>query len=147
MTRSRRLAAIEDHFNRQAREAARLLAEVQSRLTATEATLKKLLDYRREYAGRPHAAPGTRPWTAAAMRNLRAFLGRLDQSIGEQTDRIEELRLELQQRRERWLSRYGEARALEAVIERLRSEERRQQHRREQADLDEASARMGRHGG
>ncbi|MEE4301430.1 MAG: flagellar export protein FliJ [Pseudomonadales bacterium] len=126
--RTQRLAAGES-VHRDARERA-------------EAQLAQLERYREDYSARFQAAGGA--WQGRAAEDFRRFLDRLDRAIREQDALVREATLEQERSAESVRASWRTARALGRLSERVETERRRLEDRRDQRALDELGARTAR---
>ncbi len=110
------------------------MAEQQQKLARVEQQLTDLYRYRDDYA-----LPGDGSLTVAMLLNRQQFVERIDRAITQQVVVVDRQRRVFEHQRSLWQAAHSRQRALDSVIERRRSEERRQEDSREQAELDERS--------
>ncbi|GAB4356722.1 MAG: hypothetical protein Kow006_24010 [Gammaproteobacteria bacterium] len=139
MIRSRRMEPVARVAAHREQSAARSLAQQQERLAGQRAQLDELLHYRGEYAAQFQARAGGGV-SATALQDYRKFMEKLDRAIQQQRLVIERQELEVERCRQQWIELRTRCDAMGKVVERFRSEERREADRREQSELDDHSA-------
>jgi len=143
-TRSTRMEPVRRVADQRAQAAAKRLAERREALEQERERLEQLRAFRREYEQKL-AFAGQNGIDAYRLRDYNAFLGRIDQAIAQQREQLGKIEAEAEQLREHWLAEWGNAKALEQLVERYRARERRDAEAREQRQNDEiASQRRGR---
>ena len=75
------------------------------------------------------------------IRDYRLFLSRLNQAIEEQARRVEQARQEVERSRGQWTASRIHSDAIDKVMGRLESDERRREAKRDQAREDEFGQR------
>jgi flagellar FliJ protein len=146
MTRSERLAPVQQVLEHSEQARAREFGEAQRRLAEAEAKLAELSNYHGEYlqAYRKRAEDGT---SVTTLRDFQAFLARLEQALDQQHKVVAAAREQAQHRRSNWQGAARDVKAVESVVGRWRSAEARAGERREQKDSDEraqqAASRAG----
>jgi flagellar FliJ protein len=111
------------------------------RAREARARLGDLEQYRREYVlgfGQRVAVGMTGP----ALRDYHAFVNRLDGAIAQQHQVIQRCEAERERDQQRWQEIAVQLKAVSAVIDRWRVEERVVEDRIEQRDIDERALRM-----
>ena len=141
MTRSERLAPVQQVLGHSEQARARELGEAQRRLAEAEAKLAELRNYHSDYlqAYRKRAEDGT---SVTALRDFQAFLARLEQALSQQDSLVSQAREAVQTRRSNWQGAAREVKAVESVVDRWRSVEARAGERREQKESDERAQRV-----
>jgi flagellar protein FliJ len=139
MTRSEKLKPAARVAESREHDAARALGVSQRRLTELETKLEELYRYRDEYAERLARSNGS--LDAGQLADFRAFLTRLNEAIAYQEARVHEARQEHEQSRGQWAFSRRKVDALGKVIARFVEEERHDEDRREQRDLDDRAQR------
>lgn len=139
MTRSRRMEPVARVAAHREQDAAKILAEQQEALAGQRAQLAELKQYRIEYVAQFQERAGGGV-NASALQDYRQFMAKLDQAIQQQEMVIERQELEVEQHRLRWLELRTRCNAMDKVVERFRSEERRAAERREQLEMDDRAA-------
>ncbi|HVN42290.1 MAG TPA: flagellar export protein FliJ [Steroidobacteraceae bacterium] len=138
MTRSSRLLPVVDVASQRASDAAREVAEARARLTSQEERLVELINFRRQY---DLASPTAQAARSFSFTNRRLFGGQLDEAIRVASLEIERARAQLEAKIEHWSQRHREVRAIEQLVERYATEERRGAERAEQRQADETNLR------
>ena len=143
MTRTKRLGPVAEVAARREQHAARTLKESREILAGFETQLKGLQDYRQEYlAGFQQA--GSAGINAARMKDYLVFLDKLDDAIRQLGAAISSSHERCEQDKGLWLASRTKLKALEMIISRYRSEEQRNEVRREQRETDERAQRATR---
>lgn len=136
MTRAKRLEPVQDIVSDAQRRLAQSLAAHERRVTEAESKLQDLQhyksDYERQFAERAGGGMGV-----TDLRDYQAFLGRLSEAIRQQHGIVQRVRAERDAERCRWQEAAKRAKALDHVVERWHSEERKAIERREQRETDE----------
>lgn len=140
MTRSKRLDTIAGIAGKHEKEAAKVLSESQSTLAGREERLAELERYRAQYVERfeEHSRAGV---SAAAVKDFRLFLARLDQAIVQAEAAVCTAAEACREDRSEWLARRTRCKAVEKVADRRRTDEARQAERLEQRAMDEHAMR------
>lgn len=139
MSRSKRMHSVVNLAESKERDATRRLGESQVALQNHEARLAELRAFLDGYTGDLNGRETV--FGAARLKDYRAFLDRLNAAIRHQEQLIEATQRECEVHRQHWLSTRRRAKALQEVAARYRNEERRQNERREQSELDASSSR------
>jgi flagellar FliJ protein len=140
MKRSKRFEPIRDIASTSATDLSRAMGEAGRRVADLERQLEQLKTYRDEYVKNSVQDDGT--MDAVKLQNYRSFLGRLGDAIRQQLTLLDHARAEFENRRLEWSAKRIEAESLGRVIDRFRSEERRDADRSEQRDGDDAAMRI-----
>src|SRR5690606_27168216 len=125
MTRSKRMQPVADVARNRQQNAARRLGDCQRDLEAQITRLDELNSYRSEYARR--FEQGAEAMTGMNIRDYRLFLSRLNQAIEEQARRVEQARQEVERSRGQWTASRIHSDAIDKVMGRLESDERRRE--------------------
>ncbi len=146
MTRSDRMAPVQQVLEQGEQARARELGEAQKRLAEAEAKLNELRTYHGEYqkAYRQRAEDGTR---VNSLRDFQAFLARLEQAVGQQEKIVGAAREQAASQRRSWQGAARQVKAVESVVDRWRSAETRADERRDQKESDERAQRAAPKGG
>lgn len=137
--RIRQLRPAVDLAHEREDEAARLYRTIVGRRDEAKARLEQLRQFRAEYLTRFHD-DGRSGLSARRVQDYHAFIAGLDHSVEQTCRQLEQYEIEIQQLHKRWLATRARTQALESVVERCRSEQRRVEDRREQAATDEFAA-------
>ncbi|MEJ2645066.1 MAG: flagellar export protein FliJ [Gammaproteobacteria bacterium] len=143
MSRSKRMQPVVRVAEDRERQAARALGEAQRRLAENESKLAELIGYREQYSQSFNTAGGV-GLDARRLHDYRVFLERLGTAISQQSELVEQLRLDCERSRRRWLETRTRAQALDKVTERYQQVERKAEERLEQHDSDERALRTRR---
>jgi flagellar protein FliJ len=146
MTRSDRMAPVQQVLEKGEQARARELGEAQKRLADAEARLNELQTYHGEYlkAFRQRAEDGT---SVNSLRDFQAFLARLELAVSQQEKLVSTAREQSASHRRNWQGAARQVKAVESVVDRWRSVEARDGERREQKESDERAQRSSRNGG
>lgn len=144
MTRSERMAPVQQVFEVAERDRARELGDAQRELAAAEARLEELRTYQGEYqlAFQKRAEKGT---SIRSLRDFQAFLARLDTALRQQEQRVAQAREQVAGSRRSWQGAAQQVKAVDSVVERWQMAEVRAGERREQKDADERAQRAALH--
>ncbi|MDH5436797.1 MAG: flagellar export protein FliJ [Gammaproteobacteria bacterium] len=140
MTRSDRMKPIVKIAESHEKEAARLLGAQQRLLDQYETRLGELLTYRKEYREQFQQS-GKEGIKASKMHDYQSFLQRLEIAIGQQRQVIEQTIAGYEQHKKNWQNKRGRTQALDKTVERFKKQERYEEDRKEQKELDELSQR------
>jgi flagellar FliJ protein len=141
MKREQRIAGYRSGLEGSERERAARAQAADQRLRDARARLGELEQYRRDYEqgfGRRVAGGMGGP----ALRDYHAFLGRLDAAIEQQRQAVARCERDRELDQQRWRDIAVQLKAVSAVIDRWRVEERVAEGRAEQRDIDERALRM-----
>ncbi|MDY6941637.1 MAG: flagellar export protein FliJ [Pseudomonadota bacterium] len=141
MTRSERMKPIQDIAESRELDAARRLREAQRIYAKQQEYLEALRHYRKTYAEETNQ-PDTNVMDARKLRNYRAFLSHLNDSILRQEAAVDSARSRCDQVRQGWVAEHQRHRALDKVVDRLRDQERAAANRKEQRESDECALRL-----
>lgn len=141
MTRSKRMQSVQHLAQNREQAAVKKLGESQQYLDAQRARLAELRVYRDQYA-RGFESTGGAGLDALRVQEYRVFLGRLNEAIQQQEAAIAQCAARHEETRQQWIATHSHSQAIDKVVERFRQQERAQQERTEQQELDE---RAGRH--
>lgn len=139
MKRSQRIQNIVDIRAQQTSKALTAVGEQQNKIQAAKQKLTHLQQYRQDYLDKD-ADNGSK--RINAFLAFRAFIAKLDQAINGQEDVIQQLELELIQKRQHWESLHHNTKNLQKVCDGLVATELKTTERREQREADDRSARM-----
>lgn len=141
MTRTQRLAPVQDIVDNAERRLAQSLAVHERRVAEAEGKLGELTCYRGEYEKQftQRAASGM---GVSELRDYQAFLARLTEAMRQQQSVLQRVRADRDAERLRWQDAAKRAKALEHVVTQWQNEERRSADKREQRDIDERAQRV-----
>ncbi|MEW5889830.1 MAG: flagellar export protein FliJ [Pseudomonadota bacterium] len=121
-------------------EAARRLGQLLASEQEVEKTLEMLLQYREEYRKRFREAAqhgmGRDQWS-----NYRSFLGRLDEAVEQQRQRLAQSRQQTAAGQQAWLDQRTRVKAFDILSQRHKAIEARAEGRAEQRAQDEHAAK------
>jgi flagellar FliJ protein len=146
MTRSERMAPVQQVLESSEQARARELGEGQRRLADAEARLAELAAYHGEYqrAFRQRAEDGT---SITKLRDFQAFLARLELAVDQQEKIVAAAREAVAAQRRNWQGAARQVKAVESVVDRWRRAEVKEGERREQKETDERAQRAALRGG
>jgi flagellar protein FliJ len=137
------MAPVQRVLDKKEKDRALELGEARSRLTAAEAKLRDLEQYRRDYEQAfQQRARGGQP--VRALRDFQVFLARLDQAIQQQRQIVGAAEHDVTGQSTLWQSAARQVKAVDSVVDRWQGEERRAQDRRDQKETDERAQRGAR---
>lgn len=138
--RDKRWEPLNDLAGSTERSQAAHMAEAQRKLGEAEQRLQDLVRYRLEY----EQSFCARATVGADMRGLRehqVFIARLGDAARAQQQQVAQLRVECEAARLGWREAATHKQVLGKVMERARAEDRREQERHTQYEIDERAAR------
>jgi len=135
MTRSKRMQSVQHLAHNREQAAVKKLGESQQYLDVQQTKLQELRTYRDQYA-KAFESSGGAGLDALRIQEYRVFLGRLNEAIQQQEAVIAQCSARLEQTRQQWLVMHSHSLAIDKVLERYRRQERKQQERNEQQELD-----------
>jgi flagellar FliJ protein len=140
MTRSERMAPVQQVLESSEQARARELGEGQRRLAEAEAKFNELRTYHGEYllAFRQRAEDGI---SVTKLRDFQAFIARLEQAVGQQEQIVAQAREQVANQRRNWQGAARQVKAVETVVDRWRGAEVRAGARRDQKESDERAQR------
>lgn len=140
MTRSQRLAPVQNVMDNSERRLAQSLAAHERRVLEGENKLQELTRYRSEYEQQLQARAGG-GIGVTELRDYQAFLARLTEAMRQQQSVVQRLRADCEAERLRWQDAAKRAKALDHVVTQWQTEERRVADVRDQRDTDERAQR------
>jgi flagellar FliJ protein len=141
VTRSKRLAPVQDVVENAERRLAQSLAACERKVSEAEGKLQELTRYRGEYE-RQFAQRAASGMGVNELRDYQAFLARLTEAMRQQQSVVHRVRADRDAERLRWQDSARRAKALDHVVTQWQDEERRTAERREQRDADERAQRV-----
>lgn len=137
---SERFKPIHKLVSQKERKAAVELGESIKQRDSAQRRLVELQLYHKEYLERfANAARNGLP--SNQIMEYQVFIGKLEAAIVEQRNIVSRSEQDCAQSKQQWRGRYTKAKAMENAIDRMRSTERKDADRREQADADERAQR------
>lgn len=143
MSRAKRIEPVQDIAEDKEKKLAVSLVGFERRATETQTKLKELESYRLEYQ-QQYAARAKRGMSVTDLRDYQAFLARLNDAVKQQQALVQRAEAERDAERLRWQEAARKAKALDHVIGKWKTEERRVEDKREQRDTDERAQRTKR---
>lgn len=142
MKKSQRIKTIVDIKAAQEKNALEALGASQRKLSATQAQVESLRQYRQEYQDRfkqrGHAGIGV-----VQLQEFRSFMDKLDKAIAGQEQALSECETDLLTKRKEWEGRHHRTQSLQKVCNAALSAELKQEGKREQSEQDERASRSG----
>lgn len=136
MTRTQRLAPVQNVVENAEKRLARSLAGFEKRVTDAEAKLQELTRYRAEYE-QQYAQRVAGGMGVMELRDYQAFLARLTEATRQQQSVALRARSDRDAEKLRWQDAAKRAKALDHVVTQWHAEEQRNADRREQRETDE----------
>jgi flagellar FliJ protein len=140
MMKSKRFEPIHEIASTSAKDLSRAMGDAARKVADLEHQLEQLQSYRDEYVRNSTQSSGT--IDAVKLQNYRSFLDRLGEALRQHAKSLESARAEYERRHAVWSEKRIEAETLSRVVDRFRSEERRDADRREQREGDDAALRV-----
>lgn len=121
-------------------EASRKLGALISEEQNARERLQLLEGYRAEYLEKFRAAQSS-GLSPQAWQNFQSFLGRLDEAVGQQLKMVAQANQRTTQGQQAWIEENRQVKALDTLAVRHQQKTQQAEHRAEQKQLDEFSAR------
>lgn len=138
MKRSKRLQVVSDLAERKRKQAEQLLGQAQSRVQQGEATLVQLQDYYSDYANSFYTA-GSAGVTPGQLHTHQAFMQKLRAAVEQQKNALLMDKAQLEKVQAHWQAAYTHFKSVDSLVEKLKGEERLQEEKQQQKELDERS--------
>ena len=134
------LDAAQNLMERKQNIAAQAFAQAQKRLLDEQDQLQQLLQYKKDYQQimQNNGAQGMR---AQSLAEFQEFIVRLDQSIEQQKQHIQQFKIQSELKRKEWQMTYQKAKAVDNLQHRLRQQTIKQQNKLEQKQSDEQASK------
>lgn len=140
MQRSQRLGVVLAVEQRKEKQALERMGEARTLMAQREQQIQELQRYHQEY--RQQIRDGQQGVIASSrLQAWQAFMGQLDQLIGQQQVQLEQANQVFEVRRNEWLKAWEKRRGMENFITTCRQQEQREQDSREQKQADEVAGR------
>lgn len=136
MTRSDRMKSIARLAKVKERDAAEALARSNRELSQQERKLAELRSYREDYV-RGLEAPEGGTLSAGEMRDIKAFIQCLDQAIAQLEQQRDQKELSNERDKDAWIGTRHRADALDAVVDKYRSAERKATDLEQDLEIDD----------
>ena len=141
MTRSKKLAPVVQHVEKNEEQALQAVAFSQRQLTLQQDRLQQLIEYKLEYAER-HVNGSAQSYTAVQFQEFNRFLVQLDDTIERQKQVVSLAQHEVDVKRQKWKLTRTRSDAMHKVVGRLQDDEQKLVHKAEQKTMDELSLRF-----
>ncbi len=138
MTRSKKLAPVVKHVEKNENSALQAVAFSQQQLQKQVAQLEQLVRYRQEYAERSH---DQFTYTAVQLSEFNRFIKQLDDTIEQQRQVVHMAEREVELKRQKWKVTRSRSDAMHKMVDRLTEQEIKQQDRTDQKTMDEVALR------
>ena len=138
MKRSKRLQVVLDLAERKRKQADQLLAQARGRVEQGEQTLLQLESYYNDYVNSFYAE-GAGGINLGQIETHQAFMQKLRVAIDQQKKALVMDRAQLEQVQKHWQSAYGHHKAVDTLVDKLKTEELKQEEKQQQKILDERS--------
>lgn len=143
MSRAKRIEPVQDIAEDREKKLAVSVVGFERRASESQTKLQELERYRLEYQ-QQYAARAKRGMSVTDLRDYQAFLARLNDAVKQQEALVQRAAAERDAERLRWQEAARKAKALDHVIGKWKTEERRVEDKREQRDTDERAQRTKR---
>lgn len=142
MNRSERMAPIARMAGQQKQQAARQLGDARASVEAENKRLEELVQYKHEYLA-DFQRRGRAGLAGLALQQFQSFITQLDNAIAQQRDRVKGAEHRVNQQAQQYRQRSGKAIALDNAVTNMKQTESAARDKREQAAVDDLSARHG----
>lgn len=133
---SRQLILVCEMEQRKEDQLAQQYGQASEALTAEEAKLVGLENYRNEYLQTVNDS-GKNGLTSAGFQRLQIFIGQLDKACGQQRDKIQNAKKVVEQRRALWLQQQRKRKSLQQLLDKQAQQAAQKEQLEEQKMLDE----------
>lgn len=140
MSRSRKLAPVVDHVEKNEQTALQSVAFSQQQLQQQLNRLNQLLEYKREYAER-HNQGVAISYTSVQLQEFNRFLHQLDETIKQQQHVVVMAEREVEIKRQKWKLTRSRSDAIHKVVDRIQLDEQKLEQKKEQRFMDEIALR------
>lgn len=136
--RSKRIQPIAKHADQLQQQAVQIYVAAQQAVVDAQLQLEQLIEYRGEYSS-GRVSSGI---SATQLRDYQLFLDKLNLSIEQARDNIQQRKLQCEQQKLNWLKTRSRSKALDAVIAKYKQQEALIEARIEQKEQDEHASRI-----
>lgn len=136
MKKSQRITPIKNLAENAESKAAQQLGVSQQTLQQEKDRLNDLITYRQEYLQRFNDS-GKAGMSGSQLQQYQNFIHQLDAAIYQQRQRIEQLSVQCQQARDQWQQKHNRTQALDKTIQRFQNQERHQENKKEQREVED----------
>ena len=140
MSSSDRFKPIQKIASHKERKAAAELAESLRRRDAERQRLDQLKQYLAEYL-ESYASAAGHGLSGRRILEYQGFISKLQVAIAEQEQLVSRSQQDCDSSKAQWRGRYTKSKAMSNAVDRMQTEERRQQDRKEQSETDDRSPR------
>ena len=140
MTRSKRIRPVVEIAENRERDAARQLGVSRQSVAEQERRLEELLQYREEYNQRL-TGEGSNRMGARKLQEYQVFLSRLNQAVEQQKLLLAKVKRECDEKSQHWAKHRTHAKVMNKVEERYLKQERHQEDKQDQKEMDEHALR------
>jgi flagellar FliJ protein len=140
MSSSDRFKPIQELASHRERKAAAALGESLRQRAAARQRLDELKQYLAEYLDRYASAAGN-GLSGGQILEYQVFISKLQTAIAEQEQVVSRSQRECDTSMTQWRGRYSKSKVLSNAVDRMHSEERREQERKEQLEADDRPPR------
>ena len=140
MSRSKKLAPVVDHVEKNERTALQSVAFSQQQLQQQLNRLNQLLEYKQDYAER-HSQGVSISYTSVQLQEFNRFLHQLDETIRQQQHVVVMAEREVEIKRQRWKLTRSRSDAIHKVVDRMQMDEQKREQKKEQHFMDELALR------
>lgn len=140
MTRTKKLAPVVDHVDKNEQTALQAVAFSQQQLQQQINRLNQLFAYQSEYAER-HNQGVAISYTSVQLQEFNRFLHQLDATIKQQQQVVALAEREVEIKRQKWKLSRTRSDAIHKVVDKLQQAEQKQEMKKEQKFMDEVALR------
>jgi flagellar protein FliJ len=140
MTRTKKLAPVVDHVEKNERTALQSVAFSQQQLQQQLNRLNQLIEYQKEYAER-HNQGAAISYTSVQLQEFNRFVHQLDETIKQQRHVVALAEREVEVKRQKWKLTHSRSNAIHKMVDRIQLDEEKQEQKKEQRSMDEISLR------
>lgn len=136
MKKSQRISPIKNLAENNESKAASQLGQSNQTLLQHQNRLTELLDYRQEYLQRFNDS-GKAGMSGSQLQQYQQFIAKLDVAIAQQKQHIAQLNQQCEQARQHWQQKHNRTQALDKTMQRYQHQEKHQQARKEQREIED----------
>ncbi len=140
MTRTKKLAPVVDHVEKNEQTALQSVAFSQQQLQQQLNRLNQLVEYKQEYAER-HNQGVAISYSSVQLQEFNRFLHQLDETIKQQQHVVVMAEREVEIKRQQWKLTHSRSNAIHKMVDRIQVDEEKQEQKKEQRFMDEISLR------
>lgn len=132
----KQLIVVLEIANKKEQQAMQMLVEARQQLQNLEQQLTGLMQYRNDYL-REMSSKGQSGVAANALRQLQQFVGRMDQAVEQQQQKVAGAKHAVSSRQESWQQARQHQQSIEFLINKRQQEQQQRELKQEQKMLDE----------